>query len=400
MNKTIGDVAAAGVDRQPAARCRQVLDRDEVARGLRGAEPVVDDRGDCHPGEILVDLRHIDVLGPITRLSPHPLRQIDEADARVRLVVVLARSCRGRGPHHAGQQVGRFLLHLFGPLGRDNDDRSRAIVFARTIEQVIGFGDIPRPLIGRVVDLLAVTGRTRIILGVMITGQRDRLERGARHAFVLDHPLAAHRRTLQHHVDAVDQELGGCVALGDRHLEALVAALGHCPIDHHDLGLSGKDGLGGNADRCGNAPAVGPGHGAIAQRLGAQRGHQLLPGVTFRPVGHETVDFRRIDPRVLTRRNDRPQGQLDFRIGRGSALVIGGLPDADDCGRAAEWMMRAQLPSPAISQAIVAYPLARASGGRTTPRTAAPMRTSAPSPRSTPATRAPPACGSSTSTVT
>ena len=361
---------------------------------------MVDDRGDRHSGKILVDLRHIDVLGAIARFGPHPLRQFDKADARVRLVVVLARSCGSRGAHHARQQVGGLLLHLPRPLGRDDDDCGGAVVLARAIEQMIGFGDIPRALVSRVVDLLAVARRAGIVLRVMIASQRDCLECRDWHAFVLDHPLAAHRRTLQHHVDPVDEELGGCVALGDCYLKPLVAALGHRTVHHDNFGLSGKDCLRGNPDRSGNAPAVGPGHGAIPQRLGAQRGHQLLAGVAFRAVGHETVDLRRIDPRVLARRDDRAQGQLDFGIWGGSPLVIGRLPDADDRSRAAERMMRAQLPSPTSSQAIVAYPLARRSGGWITPRTAAPMRTFAPSPKSTPATRAPSACGSSTSTVT
>ena len=57
----LGEIAAAGVDRQLARGRDQFIEAHELADGLIGAEAVVDQEGDALGAEVLIDLRHVDV---------------------------------------------------------------------------------------------------------------------------------------------------------------------------------------------------------------------------------------------------------------------------------------------------------------------------------------------------
>src|SRR5262245_4958995 len=87
----------------------------------------------------------------------------------------------------------------------------------------------------------------------------------------------------------------------------LTATRSRRPVDDDPLGLAGHDRRCGEPDGAGDAAAVAPHEGVEAQLLRPERRHQALAVVALRPVRHEAVDLRGVDPGVLGRRDDGAQ---------------------------------------------------------------------------------------------
>ena len=63
VHVALGEVAAAGVERQPPVGASRLSDREEVVGLLGGEEAVLDQAHEDAAGEVLVALHHVDVLG-------------------------------------------------------------------------------------------------------------------------------------------------------------------------------------------------------------------------------------------------------------------------------------------------------------------------------------------------
>ena len=138
----LAEVAAAGVDRQPAVGPLEVAVGDEVVELLRLAEAHLGDGHQHRAGEVLVELGDVDVgglhAGPLPQLSPDvavvgggEARLVERGDA-----VAMVEAVGGGHDRDTGA-----LAKVARPLRRGDDDRRRAVVLRAAVVEVERLGD-------------------------------------------------------------------------------------------------------------------------------------------------------------------------------------------------------------------------------------------------------------------
>ena len=174
----LGEAAAVGVGRQASALPRERTARRRRAALAALAEAVVLDLHEHAAGEVVVDLRDVDVGRPDAGLGVESLRHLLAAAGGVELVGDVRvregteREALRRALLARRISIGRFDEIPRALLGRD-DDRARPVALEAAIEQAVRVGDHRRGLVVVERHRLPAHHRARVAARVPAERHRD-----------------------------------------------------------------------------------------------------------------------------------------------------------------------------------------------------------------------------------
>ena len=331
MHVALGEVAAAGVQRQVAVRGQETLLDEVLVAAVRRAEAVLDEAHQHPAGEVLVALQHIDVAGA------HPGHLVEargeglEGRSGVVWRVVHRRTGAEVGADGGAEQVGGRMGDVLGAFGGHQHHGGGAVVFQAAVVEVKGFDDPAGGVVGGLVEGPSVHHRPWVVLRVVVGGQGDGPQCLLAHPMVVHEALHLHGEHLRRRHQPIGCRLG---AFADNRLapgalaEAAKLALGQRPEHHHAFGQPAGDGGCGVADSGGPAATTAaPLHVGEPKLPAAQGGGKARGVAAVVAVGGEAVHLPRRDARVFAGRDDGLEGQLELGVRGLAALEVAGLAD-------------------------------------------------------------------------
>jgi hypothetical protein len=147
VHVALGEIAAAGVERQPPGGGQEVLHHEEIVGLLRGEEAVLDQAHEHAAGEVLVALHHVHVARAEARHLVELRRHRGEGRRGVEWRVVGARGVPVLRALRGAQEIGRARLEIARPLGGDDHERGGAVVLHAAVEEAEGLHDPARGVV-------------------------------------------------------------------------------------------------------------------------------------------------------------------------------------------------------------------------------------------------------------
>jgi hypothetical protein len=171
---------------------------------------------------------------------------------------VAARAVPVLGPLGHPEKVGG-AAQIAGALGRDQDQRSGAVVLHAAVKEPEGLDDPAGALVRLRSERPSVHDRPRVGLGVMIRGKGDGALRRGFDGVVMQEAHDFHGEALGGRDQAIgerERALSGCGRRRRRRSEALELSLRQRAEDDHAVGVAGGDGGRRVAHRRRAAPAA------------------------------------------------------------------------------------------------------------------------------------------------
>ncbi len=342
------------------------------------AEAVLDHRHHHRAGEVLVDLRHVDVLrldaglGVETRRHRGEVRPREAGIGVAEHLEARARSLRRR------QQERRLVTQVARPLRRRQHHRRRAVVLQAAVVEPERLGDPARGVIPLAGEWAAVHHRARIALRMRVGGERHRAQRLVGGAVVVEEALRAQRDLLRRRHQPERRDVGA--ASRDRRrsvglTEPSELSLRERAVDHGVLAEAGGERRRRVGDRAADAAAAAAPEHVRERDVGqAERGAEAGRIAALAGVGAEAVDLAHVEPGVGGRLLDRLDREQELGHRRLAVAVVGGLADADDGDAARDGLGHQRVgpspaagPPPAAGSPPATALAARATGRRTVP---------------------------------
>ena len=318
-----------------------------------GAEAVVLELHDHHRREVVVEQRHVDILGPHARHLVHALRHRTVPRGGEVVVGHLEVGEDGRAPTsgaavRAAADIHRLLAQVPGPFGRGDDGGHGAVGLHGVVEQAERVADHAR------VEILVERQRVRpdggrasdgvLALRDAHLGQMLTLGPVELHVAASQHGEAVARR---HEPGSADEGriVGDATAAvrAAAPAESGTASVHRRPAEpplgllqrhqgHAHLGLSRHDGRGRQAEGTGRTATAGrQGGGEPHFRHTENRGH--LGRVAGTGIDGEPVEVLDGETGVVERPENGLAGEFEFGLGQRLApLVVRGRTDADNGG--------------------------------------------------------------------